>query len=189
MAVTPKRWNFEHYESINWATARMVEAVEGKYIEWTNHEAALAVSEHKTLELTSELIAAHKQLAEKDTTLAHAATTIVEIMRLKKAVAEKDAHITTLLDTSAVLNTYQDTLKMLEEKNQVILKQDLELVRLDQKLQDLMHQAVRFAEYAYRYLKNTSDNEHSHVSAYADVCAFLSSKEVQAYQAQQKESG
>ena len=35
-------WNFEHYESINWATARMVEAKEGEYIKWTDHKAALA---------------------------------------------------------------------------------------------------------------------------------------------------
>ena len=40
MGVT--RWNFEHYESINWATARMVEAKEGEYIKWTDHKAALA---------------------------------------------------------------------------------------------------------------------------------------------------
>jgi hypothetical protein len=74
-------------------------------------------------------------------------------------------------------NSYMQYIERLEaalaEKNQVIFKQDLALVRLDQKLQDLMHQAVQFAEIAKQRLDPIDDQKEW------DAATAL----VQAYQA------
>jgi hypothetical protein len=169
---------------------------------------AYAFRKYVLAEVESIIVAQEAALAEKDTTLEHAATTIgeqsVEIMRLKKEVAEKDAHITTLLDTSAVLKTYQDTLEMLVEKDRELGKlkewranitcalrrpggsffddvpkhiKDLVIQR-----DDLMHQAVWAMEQLHYYMPPQLDTEASRVQG--RITEFLSTSEVQTYQAQ-----
>jgi hypothetical protein len=104
-------------------------------------------------------------LAEKDTTLAHAATTIgeqsVEIMRLKKQVAEKDAQV-----------------KAEQERIDNLYRTEYDA---------LMHQAVWAMEQLHYYMPTQLDTEASKVQD--RITEFLSTPEVQAYQAQQKEGG
>jgi hypothetical protein len=104
------------------------------------------------------------------------------IDKLIQMLAEKDAHITTLLDTSAVLKTYQDTLKMLAEKDREIeqLKEGYQFMMTAKQVDCdlLMHQAVQFAE-----ILESIANAYGRTGI--ETTAFLSTPEVQAYQAQQ----
>jgi hypothetical protein len=99
-------------------------------------------------------------LAEKDTTIEHAATTIgeqsVEIMRLKKQVAEKDAQVKA--EQERIDNLYRT------------------------EYDSLMHQAVWAMKQLHYYMPTQLDTEASKVQN--QITEFLSTPEVQAYRAQ-----